>query len=128
MNVVATTRRPFVIGETMGVFTRRSMLRRSSCLTGSAPLWPIAASGFEATDQGKLKVVVVGGHFDDPQSCAGGTIARYAELGHEVVAISLTGGPAPEPDVARANRQNRRRVEAIKSAEILGARLECLNF
>lgn len=115
----------------MGELTRRSMLRRSSCLTGAAPLWPIAASGLEAAEasgQGKLKLVVVGGHFDDPQSCAGGTMALYAQLGHEVVALSLTGGPAPAPDVVPGNRQGRRRVEAIKSAEILGARLECLNY
>jgi hypothetical protein len=41
----------------------------------------------------KLRVVAVGGHGDDPQTCAGGTLALFADQGHDVVALSLTGGP-----------------------------------
>jgi N-acetylglucosamine malate deacetylase 1 len=108
------------------------MLHRSSCLAGAAaPLWPIAMSDPEAKPsqaQRKLKVVVVGGHFDDPQSCAGGTMALYAELGHEVVALSLTGGPAPASNIVPQDRQTRRHVDAIKSAAILDVRLVCLNY
>jgi LmbE family N-acetylglucosaminyl deacetylase len=75
-----------------------------------------------------LNIVVVGGHFDDPQSCAGGTMALFARQGHSVLALSLTGGPPPDPATTPTTRQARRRLEAIKSAEILGARLVCLNY
>jgi LmbE family N-acetylglucosaminyl deacetylase len=40
----------------------------------------------------KLKVVVVGAHPGDPEAACGGTMARLADLGHEVVALYLTRG------------------------------------
>ncbi|MEW5974606.1 MAG: PIG-L family deacetylase [Acidobacteriota bacterium] len=116
----------------MDKISRRSLLRHSSHLAGAvAALGPMTNYGTERTSQEpqrKLKVVVVGGHFDDPQSCCGGTMALYAALGHEVVALSLTGGPPPNPAVAPQDRQTRRRVEAIQSAIILGAQLVCLDY
>lgn len=110
--------------------TRRSVLRRTSTLAGAAllPLGKAESGEKPPSPQRKLKVVVVGGHFDDPQSCAGGTMALFAGQGHEVVALSLTGGPPPRPGIEPQDRQTRRYVEAIKSAEILGVRLVCLNY
>src|SRR5712691_225696 len=78
----------------MEKLSRRSMLGRSSRAAGSLAL-PLVMSAGADTAQGaqrKLKVVVVGAHVDDPQSGCGGTIARYADLGHEIVALSLTRG------------------------------------
>jgi LmbE family N-acetylglucosaminyl deacetylase len=34
-----------------------------------------------------LRIVCVGAHPDDPESGCGGTLARYAELGHRVTII-----------------------------------------
>src|SRR5215475_6104846 len=42
----------------------------------------------------KLKIIVVGGHPDDPESGCGGAIARYADAGHDVVCLYLTRGEA----------------------------------
>jgi LmbE family N-acetylglucosaminyl deacetylase len=42
----------------------------------------------------KLKLIVVGGHPDDPESGCGGAIARYADAGHDVVCLYLTRGEA----------------------------------
>ena len=39
-----------------------------------------------------LKVLCVGGHPDDPESGCGGTLSRYAELGHSVTVLYLTRG------------------------------------
>src|SRR5260370_414134 len=39
-----------------------------------------------------LKIVCVGAHPDDPESGCGGTLARYAELGHRVTVLYLTRG------------------------------------
>src|SRR4051794_41959947 len=42
----------------------------------------------------KQRVVVVGGHPDDPESGCGGAMARLADSGPEVVALYLTRGGA----------------------------------
>jgi LmbE family N-acetylglucosaminyl deacetylase len=67
-----------------------------------------------------LKVVVTGGHPGDPEYGCGGTIARYSDLGHEVVLLYLNRGewtdkPGYDPAPVRA-------AEAQKACEILKAR------
>src|SRR2546426_12736220 len=71
----------------MEKFSRRSLLARSSL-----PLLMADRAEKAQAAQRKLKVVVVGAHVDDPQSGCGGTIPRYSDLAHEVVALSLTRG------------------------------------
>ena len=39
-----------------------------------------------------LKIMVAGGHPGDPECGCAGTIARYTELGHEVVLLYLNRG------------------------------------
>lgn len=104
-------------------FPRRSMLR--AALLSPAPL---AAQTRAPRADRKLRVVAVGGHHDDPQTCAGGTLALYAEQGHDVVGLSLTGGPPPGPDADRNNRGVKNRLDSMKMAEMLGIRLECLDY
>jgi LmbE family N-acetylglucosaminyl deacetylase len=92
-----------------------------SGLLGSAlatELSPVAAL---AQDPGqpsrKLKVVITGGHPGDPEYGCGGTAARYADLGHEVVLLYLNNGEWP-PEHADGHRV----AEAKKACEILKAR------
>jgi LmbE family N-acetylglucosaminyl deacetylase len=73
-------------------------------------------------------VVAIGGHFDDPQTCAGGTLTLFADQGHDVVALPLTGGPSPAPGANSEERFVKNRLNALKMAEILKIRLECLNY
>src|ERR1700680_3810176 len=40
----------------------------------------------------KLRVVVTGGHPGDPEYGCGGTVARYTDLGHEVILLYLNRG------------------------------------
>jgi LmbE family N-acetylglucosaminyl deacetylase len=70
----------------------------------------------------KLKVVVVGAHPDDPESSSGGTIARYADLGHEVVVIYLTRGEAGIRGKSAGEAAAIRTAEARRACEILKAR------
>src|ERR671932_508675 len=79
--------------------SRRDFLKGS--LGGLAVMLPISgpeetspdeeASAVQATVR-PIKVVCLGAHPDDPESGCGGTLARYAELGHRVTIIYLTRG------------------------------------
>jgi N-acetylglucosamine malate deacetylase 1 len=116
----------------MNKLTRRSMLFRSSALAAASTTFLRGEGAHAGPTAGeparKLRVVAVGGHCDDPQTCAGGTLALYADQGHEVVALSLTGGPAPGPDANPEDRMVKDRLNCIKMAEILKIRLDFLNY
>jgi LmbE family N-acetylglucosaminyl deacetylase len=70
----------------------------------------------------KLKIVVVGGHPDDPESGCGGTMARYADLGHEVVALYLTKGEAGIAGKSHEEAALMRTAECHEACKILNAR------
>jgi len=69
----------------MGEISRRDLF-----LGGAAALLPLDV----ARDPRKLKILCAGGHPDDPESGAGGTMARYADQGHDAVNLYLTKGEA----------------------------------
>jgi LmbE family N-acetylglucosaminyl deacetylase len=69
----------------------------------------------------KLKVVVTGGHPGDPEYGCGGSIARYTDLGHEVVLLYLNRGEWPENPLLE-DAKSVRIAEAKKACEILKAR------
>lgn len=112
----------------MDGLSRRSILRRSPYLAGYTAAVLAAPQAKRPEPNRKLKVVAVGGHGDDPQTCAGGTLALFADQGHDVVALTLTGGPPPAADANPEVRAVRNRLDAIRAAEILKVRLECLNY
>ena len=62
-------------------------LSRRSLIASAAALPLFAQSAFQA-----LKIIVAGGHPGDPECGCGGTIARYTELGHQVVLLYLNRG------------------------------------
>lgn len=110
----------------MKKITRRNMLSRSglfgSTLAAGLPGLTFAAEplGSNPSTKARLKVVVTGGHPGDPEYGCGGTIARYADLGHEVLVLYLNKGewsdkPAYDPAPIRV-------AEATKACEILKAR------
>jgi LmbE family N-acetylglucosaminyl deacetylase len=79
-----------------------------------------AAASLE--DGKKIRLVVLGGHPDDPESGCGGTMARFADLGHEVVAVYLTRG---EEGIAGKNHQQAAKIrtaECVDACKILKAR------
>jgi len=75
-----------------------------------------------SSNERRLKVIVAGGHPDDPESGCGGTIARYTDLGHEVVAMYLTRGEAGIEGKSHEEAAKIRTAEALKACEILKAR------
>jgi LmbE family N-acetylglucosaminyl deacetylase len=106
--------------------TRRKMLTSSSRIAGSLaaglPFLNQQAAGETAGDSRKAKVVFVGGHPDDPESGCGGTIARYSDLGHEVVILYLTRGEAGIAGKTAHDAAEIRTAEAEKACSILKAR------
>ncbi len=106
--------------------SRRSLLSRSAALAGAAtlglPFVESSATTPRPKPQASLKVVVVGGHPDDPQASCGGTMARYADLGHEVVALFLTRGELAFPEKPQTENAALFTREAAKSCEILKVR------
>src|ERR1700742_3694871 len=113
----------------MNPITRRDMFGRASLLGAALAVGlpdestaqsqspappPAVASG------SKLKVIVTGGHPGDPEYGCGGTIALFADQGHDVVILYLNKGegtdqPGAEPGSLRAG-------EAAKACAILKAR------
>jgi bacillithiol biosynthesis deacetylase BshB1 len=68
-------------------------------------------------------ILVAGPHPDDQELGMGGTIARLAEQGHDVLLLDMTNGePTPHGDVETRAR------EAARAAEILGARRRLLDL
>lgn len=109
--------------------TRRDWFGQSSRLVGAGALGlpltecaPAGQRGGAVSPDRKLKIVVAGGHPDDPESGCGGTIARYTDLGHEVVAMYLTRGEAGIEGKSHAEAAAIRTAEARKACEILKAR------
>jgi len=52
----------------------------------------------------------------------------FSGQGHDVVALSLTGGPPPASAANTEDRSVKNRLNAMKMAEILKMRLDCLNY
>jgi LmbE family N-acetylglucosaminyl deacetylase len=108
--------------------TRRELLNRGAGLAGAAAVrLPVekaaeTAQGGGVTLTRKLKVVVAGAHPDDPETGCGGTIARYSDLGHEVVVLYLTRGERGIKGKSYDEAGKIRTAEAQKACEILKAR------
>lgn len=65
------------------------------------------------------KIVVTGGHPDDPETGCGGLIALLAEAGHEVALAYLTRGEAGIPGTSHPEAARIRTEEANKACDIL---------
>ncbi len=104
--------------------TRRQVLLTSGRAAGAMLGLPMigAAQKTAGAPEHKLKVVIVGGHPDDPESSCGGTMGLYASLGHQVTAIYLTRGEAGIQGKTDSEAAAIRAAEAERACAILGAR------
>src|SRR5438105_4618896 len=99
--------------------SRRGLLEAAGFLALGAGL-PLA---LWAEKKGKrLRVVVAGGHPDDPESGAGCTIARYSLLNHDAVCLYLTRGEAGIQGKSHEESARIRTTEAQHACRILCAR------
>src|SRR5215831_19594901 len=101
--------------------SRRRFLQTSVGGLGLLGL-PFASQAGKNAQLKKMKIVCVGGHPDDPESGCGGTLARYAGLGHTVTIIYLTRGEAGIAGKSHNEAAAIRSSECEAACKILGAK------
>ncbi|HTU92086.1 MAG TPA: PIG-L family deacetylase [Gemmataceae bacterium] len=74
-----------------------------------------------------LRILVLGAHPDDADYKAGGTAARWRQLGHEVKFVSVTNGGAGHQTLRGEALVARRRAEAQAAAAVIGATYDVLD-
>lgn len=74
-----------------------------------------------ARPDARLRVLCVGGHPDDPESGCGGTLARYAALGHAVTILYFTRGERGIDGKSLDEAARIRSAESESACRILGA-------
>jgi N-acetylglucosamine malate deacetylase 1 len=96
---------------------RREMLKGSGVAAGALAAKAVGQDSSGAGQAShRCKIVVTGGHPGDPEYGCGGTIARLAAMGHDVVLLYLNDGAWEKISAAT------RIAEAKKACEILKAR------
>src|SRR3954454_18994674 len=97
----------------MSQLTRRHLLQ-----TGIITALPLTAIAQQPPAH-KLKIIIAGAHPGDPEAGCGGTIARYTDAGHEVVALYLTRGEGGISGKTAHQAADIRSAEAKAACEIL---------
>lgn len=81
-----------------------------------------SAAALRLRGQSGLKIAFTGGHPGDPECGCAGTIARYSDLGHQVVILYLNRGEGYCGDAPKERCADIRSAEARKACQILKAR------
>jgi LmbE family N-acetylglucosaminyl deacetylase len=69
----------------------------------------------------KLHIIIIGAHPDDPDE-VGGTAYKWAQLGYDVMMVSLTNGDAGHQSTKAAELARIRREEARSAGEVIGVK------
>ena len=69
----------------------------------------------------KLHIIIIGAHPDDADG-AGGVAYKWAQMGNDVLLVSLTNGDAGHQSVKAPELARIRREEARKAGEVIGVR------
>jgi N-acetylglucosamine malate deacetylase 1 len=69
----------------------------------------------------KLHVIIIGAHPDDPDE-AGGTAYKWAQLGYDVMMVSLTNGDAGHQSIKAPELAKIRREEARRAGAVIGVK------
>lgn len=75
-----------------------------------------------------MNILAIGAHPDDVETSCGGTLAKYAKMGHKVFTATATNGnigsaTLPMDEIARIRKE-----EAKRAADIIGAEYICLDY
>ena len=102
-------------------YSRRQFAKNTLTGAGLLTIPALLQAGPRAA-AGKRKIVIVGGHPDDPECGCGGSIPQFTKAGHEVTLMYFTNGDEgidgkPQEDAAAI-----RKKECIAACKILNAR------
>lgn len=100
------------------------MLKTAGAVVAGASLLGVSACAANGTAAGgpKKKILAIGAHPDDPESICGGTMARFAEEGHEVVSVYMTRGERGIEGTGLDEAAAIRSKEAEEACKVLGVR------
>lgn len=79
-------------------------------------------------DDGKLRIIVFGGHPDDAEYKAGGTAVKWARLGHHVKLVSATNGDVSDQPGTKEQVAAQRKAEVMACARKLGVTAQVLDI
>lgn len=75
----------------------------------------------------KINVVVIGAHPDDADTTTGGTAIKFAEMGHNVLFVSMTNGDAGHFNMGGGHLAKIRRAEAQEAGRRFGVTYKVLD-
>ena len=75
-----------------------------------------------------MNILAIGAHPDDVELCCGGTLAKYAKLGHKVFTATATNGNIGSATLPMAEIAKIRKEEARRAAAHIGAEYICLDY
>lgn len=92
-----------------------------------AVIMPIHIVSAQNKQDKKMNIVVFGAHPDDAETSTGGTAIKFAQLGHNVLFVSLTNGDAGHFNEGGGALAKTRRAEAMESGKRLGVTYKVLD-
>lgn len=75
-----------------------------------------------------MNILAIGAHPDDVETSCGGTLAKYAKMGHKVFTATATNGNIGSATLPMDEIAKIRKEEARRAAEIIGAEYICLDY
>lgn len=102
----------------MANLNRRNWMKGSVALAAGTFGLPLSA---RSQPEDRLKILVTGGHPDDPETGCGGMITAMAAAGHEVTVLYLTRGEAGIGGKRHEEAAAIRTEEAKTACELMGA-------
>ena len=75
-----------------------------------------------------MNILAIGAHPDDVEINCGGTLAKYASMGHKVFTATATNGNVGSSTLPMEEIARIRKEEARKAAAVIGAEYICLDY
>lgn len=75
-----------------------------------------------------MNILAIGAHPDDIETSCGGTLAKYAKMGHKVFTATATNGNVGSATLSMEEIAAIRKEEARRAAAVIGAEYICLDY
>lgn len=75
-----------------------------------------------------MNILAIGAHPDDIETSCGGTLAKYAKMGHKVFTATATNGNVGSSTLSMQEIADIRKEEARRAAAHIGAEYICLDY